>query len=302
MSDQALIPIESVNPVEVFTGDKLDDLLSAIRKHTEGFEPDVITESGRKEIASLAYKVARSKTTIDNAGKELTEEWKAKSAVVDSARKKARDYLDNLRDEVRKPLNDWEAEQKRIEEEARLAKEAEEKAKAEAERLELERREAELREREEKVAKAEAEARAKEDAIKAKEAAEKAEKERLAREEQIRKEAEARAKQAAKNAKALAEKKAKEALAKAEEEKAEAVRMAEQKAKEAAEKAERDRIAAEERKRAEDEKRAADLKHRKAIDTQAQKALIEAGLTKDAATSIVAAIADGKIPNVTINY
>lgn len=59
---------------------------------------------------------------------------KKQTGEIDAARKKARDTLDALRDEVRKPLTDWEAEQERIEQER---KDAEERARAEAEAARL---------------------------------------------------------------------------------------------------------------------------------------------------------------------
>ena len=132
MNEQSLIPIETINAVEVFTGTALNELLEKIRAEVATIVPDVSTVAGRKDVASTAYKVARSKTAIDDAGKELVAEWKAKSAEVDASRKKARDYLDKLRDEVRAPLDNWEAEQKRIEDERRAAIEREHAA-AEAE-------------------------------------------------------------------------------------------------------------------------------------------------------------------------
>lgn len=147
--ETSLIPLESVNALELFTGgNSLDDLLARIRQETATIVPDVSTDKGRKEIASLAYKVARSKTTIDDAGKTLVAEWKAKSAQVDASRKKARDYLDALKDEVRKPLDEWEAEQERIKQEAieaerKAIKQAEAERRAEQERIDRERRERE---------------------------------------------------------------------------------------------------------------------------------------------------------------
>lgn len=118
-----LIPIESVNAPELFAGKGLDELLAKIEAEARGFAFDMETLAGRKDCASLAYKVARSKTAIDDAGKALVEDWKKQAKVVDDARKKARDRLDALRDEVRKPLDDWEAEQKRLAEEAQAAEE-----------------------------------------------------------------------------------------------------------------------------------------------------------------------------------
>lgn len=119
-----LIPIEKINAVEVFTGEALDDLLAKIEAEARRHTFDIGTPGGRKDCASLAYKVARSKTAIDDAGKGLVEEWKKQSKVVDYARKKARDRLDALRDEVRKPLTDWEAEEKRVADEAAAAERA----------------------------------------------------------------------------------------------------------------------------------------------------------------------------------
>ncbi|RBL53377.1 hypothetical protein, partial [Xanthomonas oryzae] len=189
MSD-SLIPLESVNALEVFTGAKLDDLLAAIRKEAVSLVPNVDTAAGRKEIASQAYKVARSKTAIDEAGKTLVADLKKQTGEIDAARKKARDTLDALRDEVRQPLTDWEAEQERIASEKAAAEEAE-RARLEAERLaEIERREAEIRAREEAILAAE-------QAERARLAAEQAERDRMEREARLQREAEERARQEA---------------------------------------------------------------------------------------------------------
>ena len=76
---------------------------------------DISTSAGRKAVASLAYKVARSKTTLDDMGKEFVADLKKQTGAVDAERKNIRDRLDALRDEVRQPLDDWEsAEAKRV--------------------------------------------------------------------------------------------------------------------------------------------------------------------------------------------
>lgn len=227
---EALIPLESVNAVEVFTGGTLDDLLQRIRTEAVSLVPNVNTVAGRKEIASVAYKVSRSKTAIDDAGKALVSDLKKQTGDIDAARKKARDTLDALRDEVRQPLTDWEAEQERIE---RERVQAEKRAKAEAEALriaDLERREAELRAKEEAI-------RAAEEAERQRAAAEKAEKDRIEREAQLQRDAEARAKREAQEAIERAEKAAADAQAAAQREAA----AAEQRAKDAAERAQRDK-------------------------------------------------------------
>ena len=93
----------------------LDPLIARIEAEVRSHVPDVTTKKGRDAIASLAYKVARSKTMLDDAGKTLTEEQRRQIAVVDAARRSMRDRLDALKDEARKPLDAWEAaEQERV--------------------------------------------------------------------------------------------------------------------------------------------------------------------------------------------
>lgn len=159
-----LIPAEFGDLQAAFAGPALDDLLGRIRAATVTLVPDTTTDKGRKEIASLAYKVSRSKTAIDDAGKALVADIKARASKIDAARKKARDTLDALRDEVRAPLTEWEAEQARIEREKAEAEaaerariEAERKAEEQRRREELERRDRELSEREEALRRAETE-------------------------------------------------------------------------------------------------------------------------------------------------
>jgi len=87
----------------------LDPLIARIEQQVRAHVPDLTTKKGRDAIKSLAYTVARSKTALDDAGKALNEEARAQIAVVDAARRRIRDKLDALRDEARKPLDDWEA-------------------------------------------------------------------------------------------------------------------------------------------------------------------------------------------------
>lgn len=118
---------ENINPVEVFKTGGTDEILTKIREQALSFVPDVSTAKGRQSIASVANRVARSKTTLDKAGKELVAGIKAQSKSIDAERKKMRDTLDDLKEEVRKPLTDWED-----------AKKAKEEAEAEKLRLEEE--------------------------------------------------------------------------------------------------------------------------------------------------------------------
>lgn len=86
----------------------LDPFLAKIREEIDGFTPDVSTRKGRDAIASIAYKVARSKTALDNVGKELVAELKEVPKKIDAERKRMRDLLDGWQAEVRRPLTEWE--------------------------------------------------------------------------------------------------------------------------------------------------------------------------------------------------
>lgn len=103
-----LINIEQIKAIDVFTLEGIEPVLEKIHNEVRSFDADISTDKGRKAVASLANKVARSKTLLDDLGKNLVSEWKSKSKVVDSSRKKLRDSLDLLKSEARKPLTDWE--------------------------------------------------------------------------------------------------------------------------------------------------------------------------------------------------
>lgn len=87
----------------------LDPYLQKIREEIDSFVPDVTTRKGREAIASIAYKVARSKTVLDNVGKDLVAELKEIPKKIDAERKRMRDTLDAWQEEVRRPLTEWQA-------------------------------------------------------------------------------------------------------------------------------------------------------------------------------------------------
>lgn len=109
--ETALIPVERYDLTAVFTNGDLDALLEEVEAQALSLVPDVRTAKGRKEIASQAHKVARSKTLLDKHGKALVAGWKSKAKKVDAERKKARDFLDGLKNRVREPLDTWQAEE-----------------------------------------------------------------------------------------------------------------------------------------------------------------------------------------------
>ncbi|MEB6136155.1 hypothetical protein [Klebsiella pneumoniae] len=328
-----LVVIEKKNAMAVFTNnDQLDPLIELIEKEARSLVPDVTTKKGRDAIASMAHKVARSKTYIDNAGKDLVAELKALPKQIDESRRVARERLDALKDEVRRPLTEWEAEQARIAaekaaEEERQRIEAEQKAALEAlkKQIETDHEMALLmnkdfdREQAEKKAEAERQRIAREEEIK-RQAEEKAkreaeEKHRAEMEASARREAEERA------AKERAERERIEAQQRAErdriaaEQKAEADKQAaidaeRRKAQEEADRIRREaeqrelaRLAEEKRKADEQASREADVKHRKAVGTEIVKALLaNTSLTRDQAIEVLTAVKDGRIPHTGISY
>jgi septal ring factor EnvC (AmiA/AmiB activator) len=111
-----LAVIKPLTAAMVFVPGGVDAILEKIAAEIRSFKPDISTQDGRAQIASIAYKVARSKTALDEMGKDLVAEWKSKAAAVDAERRTIREKLDALKEEVRKPLTDWEnADKARIE-------------------------------------------------------------------------------------------------------------------------------------------------------------------------------------------
>jgi len=109
--------IVSQTPAVVLIDDKQREAFYAyIEREVAAFVPDTTTEKGRKEIASMAFKVTKTKTAIDAAGKQLNEDARAQINAIDAERRACKEYLGALATNVRQPLTDWEeAEEKRIE-------------------------------------------------------------------------------------------------------------------------------------------------------------------------------------------
>ncbi|UMU87459.1 hypothetical protein [Klebsiella pneumoniae] len=317
-----LVVIEKKNAMAVFTNnDQLDPIIEAIEKEARSLVPDVTTKKGRDAIASMAHKVARSKTYIDNAGKDLVAELKALPKQIDESRRVVRERLDALKDEVRQPLTEWEAEQERIK-----AEEAMNEMHAEALVMneEFDRQLAARIESDHEMALLMNDAFDREQAEKKAEA----ERQRIAREEEIKRLAEEKAKREAAEqaqreihaaaarereailAKERAEREQREAAERAEREKQAAVEAERRKAQEEADRIRREaeqreqaRLAEEKRKADEQARREADVKHRKAVGVEVVKALMaNTSLTRDQAIEVLTAVKDGRIPHTGISY
>ncbi|MFO3906229.1 hypothetical protein AAHD62_17140 [Enterobacter hormaechei] len=328
-----LVVIEKSNAMAVFTSkEQLDPLLEKIETEARSLVPDLTTKKGRDAIASMAHKVARSKTYIDNAGKDLVAELKALPKQIDESRRIVRERLDALKDEVRRPLTEWEAEQERIKAEEEMnAWHAE--ALVMNENIDLQRaiqfeadHEMALlmndkfdRDREEQRRLAEQARRDREEQIK-REAAEQArreaeEKHRAELEAAARREAEARAETQRAEREALEAQErtarlAQEAREQAEREKQEAIAAEQRKAQEEASRIKREaeqkeaaRLAEEKRIADELAARQADVNHRKTVGTAIVNALTaHTSLSREQAIEVLTVMKDDLIPRVEINY
>lgn len=99
----------------LFGTGQVETIVTAIEAQVRGEAIDISTADGRKAAKSLAYKVARSKTILDEIGKEHVADIKAQSTKIDKERKTLRDRLDALNEEVRGPVEKWEqAEEDRV--------------------------------------------------------------------------------------------------------------------------------------------------------------------------------------------
>jgi hypothetical protein len=115
MTSTALATIETLTAAVVFAPGGVEEIISRLETEVRAIPRDMTTDPGREAIRALAYKVARSKTGLDDLGKELVAGIKKQSAAIDAERRVIRERLDALRDEVRAPLTAWEeAEETRI--------------------------------------------------------------------------------------------------------------------------------------------------------------------------------------------
>lgn len=309
-----LVVIEQATALDLFTApEKVNQMLEHIKSLAEEeqkeLDGDLSVAKNRKAFASLAYKVTQTKTAIDKAGKLVVDDLKELPKKVDAARKLFRDELDSLSDGIRKPLTEWEAQERAREEAEALKKQIEtdhEEAlqmnelfdlrKAEEERKRIAREE-EMKQQAAEQARLEAERKAQQE-IEAAAKREREAKEAAERAEREKQEAIQRAEQAAKEAKEKAERDAREALERAEREKQLAIEAERKKAQEA----EQTRLAEEERKRQEEAKRQADKEHQKTVNNKAMQDLIDAGIPEECAKNCIIAIAKNLVSNVKIHY
>jgi len=116
MTELATVPPKETALAVYSAANGLDPWLEQIRAEVDKFLsvlPDLATKKGRDLYASMAHKVAKSKTALDAVGKELSAQQKEVPKRIDAERKRVWDKLELWQKEVRKPLDDWQAAEDR---------------------------------------------------------------------------------------------------------------------------------------------------------------------------------------------
>ena len=126
MSDLIDAPVEpgktlaipaALTAAQAYAPGRIEELLSGIETEAraDAVGLDAATPASRAALKSLAYKVARSKTALDDMGKSLGEDLRRQKDAIDSERRLVRSRLDALAEEIRAPVTDWQnAEASRI--------------------------------------------------------------------------------------------------------------------------------------------------------------------------------------------
>ncbi|UWQ30220.1 hypothetical protein [Leisingera sp. M523] len=333
-TDIITLPEKADLPAYFLREGGIEELVTKIEAEVDRVEHDYSTAKGRKSSRSYASKVSSSKTLLETVRKEITADWREKTAKVNAAGKIAVERLDALRDRIRAPADAFEKkeadrqaahmramDQFGLEELSAHSGVAELKAKIEAieaveigtswEEFEGEAREAKaaaltkyrsdlgIAEQREAADRELEELRREKAEREAREAEEKAAKEREAQEKAAAEETERQQREASERAVQEAKEAAAREVQAAKEAQERAEREAEERA-EAAAKAERLRFAREQQAAAEAEaKRKADTAHRLKIRTEIVQSFTN--MEPDGWETTVDAMIDGKIPHVKVS-
>ncbi|MFD4120937.1 hypothetical protein ACFWQD_06455 [Alcaligenes faecalis] len=109
------LPSEDTALATFTTPGGLDHYIEQVREKVSGTVYDMKIRKDREACAADAYKVTRTKTAVEKMGAALSAKYKEVPKQIDAQRRVWNKQMDNLRDEVRKPLTDWEeAEASRV--------------------------------------------------------------------------------------------------------------------------------------------------------------------------------------------
>ena len=114
MADNELVVSLPMKAIDIFAPGAAQNIVSEIeaKAKAEAAQYDASRPSGRAALVSLAHKVARSKTALDETGKRLTEEWRVRTNAVNEERRMIRERLDALKESIREPVTEYEQQEK----------------------------------------------------------------------------------------------------------------------------------------------------------------------------------------------
>lgn len=106
--------VEDVTAVAIYKDGKAREILDSIKTQALAIAADATTVKGRKELRSVAYAVARCKTTLDTMGKDMVADLKKKASEVDRVRRMIREECESTQAEVLRPVTEWEAREQAV--------------------------------------------------------------------------------------------------------------------------------------------------------------------------------------------
>lgn len=116
MDDYSVIVADPERLLEIFKdAQKLEAIYSRIEKMALGLVADVTTKEGISQIKTCARQIASVKAKVDDAGKKVKAELNRLPLVIDENRRKFREKMEALQEEIRRPVTEIEEREKEIE-------------------------------------------------------------------------------------------------------------------------------------------------------------------------------------------
>ena len=110
-AQQQVITIDHIsdeNAPAIYVQNGLKPFIQMIKDEVCGEVPDLSTRKGRERIASLAATVSKRKVAVEKPGREYLRSIKELPKIIEAELREFVREADALRDEIRKPLTDWE--------------------------------------------------------------------------------------------------------------------------------------------------------------------------------------------------
>lgn len=104
---------EEQNATALYTDAKqFDALVESIRSVIGDKAPDMSVKDDRERVRSIAAKIAKVKTRVDEAGKTVKDDAQKRVDEINGFRRRYKETLQGIQDEVRAPLTKWEEAEK----------------------------------------------------------------------------------------------------------------------------------------------------------------------------------------------